>query len=238
VAVPRLTLATYNVHWGLTYPDREPYDVVADCALLDTDVLVLQEAWRTDGEPGVVADVASALGYHDTSVSLGRGNLKPKPHLVQHKPSSGDWYLSVLTRAEPSATRVVDLRRLRLDPARQRQVVLVDLDVDGWRLTVAGAHLPHLEHGSPVLAPSLRRALPSRDTAAVVAGDMNMWGWCIDRMLPGWRRLAVGRTWPARRPHSQIDHVLGTPLVGCASAEVVPVTNSDHRPLRVELTPA
>lgn len=236
--MPRLTLATYNVHWGLTYPERQPYDVVADCARLDADVLVLQEAWRTDGEPGVVADVASELGYHQTVVSLGRGVLSPRPRLVHRKPSTGDWCLAVLTRAEPHRRQVVALRPLRLDPARQRQVVLADLDIDGWPVTVAGVHLPHLEHGSPLLAPSLRTALPPVERAAVVAGDMNMWGWCIGRMLPGWRRLVLGRTWPARRPHSQIDHVLGTPSVECTAAEVVALRHSDHRPLRVELKPA
>jgi endonuclease/exonuclease/phosphatase family metal-dependent hydrolase len=46
-----------------------------------------------------------------------------------------------------------------------------------------------------------------------------------------------GRTWPASRPHSQIDHILvrrrdGTEVV---HAEVLPAVGSDHRPVRATL---
>ena len=46
-----------------------------------------------------------------------------------------------------------------------------------------------------------------------------------------------GRTWPASRPHSQIDHILvrrgdGTEVL---DREVLPDVGSDHRPVRATL---
>ena len=43
-----------------------------------------------------------------------------------------------------------------------------------------------------------------------------------------------GRTWPARRPHSQIDHILVRAATAprCVHDEVLPDVGSDHRPVR------
>ena len=63
--MPDLTLGSLNLHMG-----RGPgghaapfYDVVTACKEVDTDVLVLQEAWVPDTDEGDVVTVASALGY-------------------------------------------------------------------------------------------------------------------------------------------------------------------------------
>jgi endonuclease/exonuclease/phosphatase family metal-dependent hydrolase len=86
------------------------------------------------------------------------------------------------------------------------------------------------------LVPELRAALPPADGPGVFAGDMNMWGWAVERLAPrGWRRAVRGRTFPSHRPHSQTDHVLVTPPVRILEAEVVPQVMSDHRPVRVRL---
>ncbi len=42
---------------------------------------------------------------------------------------------------------------------------------------------------------------------------MNLWGPPVSSYFRGWRRGVTGRTWPALRPHSQLDHVLVTPPV-------------------------
>ena len=56
-------VASFNVHMGVDGWGR-PYDLVAECAALDADILVLQEAWTPDdGSPGTAARVASELGY-------------------------------------------------------------------------------------------------------------------------------------------------------------------------------
>jgi endonuclease/exonuclease/phosphatase (EEP) superfamily protein YafD len=81
----------------------------------------------------------------------------------------------------------------------------------------------------------LRRALPASPPPLVVAGDFNLWGPPVRMLLPGWRRAVVGRTWPARRPHSQIDHVLVRGDVTAVTGEVLSDVGSDHRPVRVRL---
>jgi endonuclease/exonuclease/phosphatase (EEP) superfamily protein YafD len=72
--------------------------------------------------------------------------------------------------------------------------------------------------------------------AAVLAGDMNMWGPPVNSYVRGWRRAVTGRTWPAHRPHSQLDHVLVTPPVRVLEARIGEYAGSDHRPVVARLT--
>ena len=60
-----LTLGSLNLHMGrgATGHDAPFYDVVTACKEIDTDLLVLQEAWVPDDAEGDVVAVASALGY-------------------------------------------------------------------------------------------------------------------------------------------------------------------------------
>jgi endonuclease/exonuclease/phosphatase family metal-dependent hydrolase len=44
-----------------------------------------------------------------------------------------------------------------------------------------------------------------------------------------------GRTWPASRPHSQIDHILVRRSVRAVESEVLPPQGSDHRGVRAVL---
>ena len=69
----------------------------------------------------------------------------------------------------------------------------------------------------------------------MVAGDCNLWGPGVVSVFPGWRRAVRGRTYPAPRPHSQIDHVLVRDDVEIVSGEVLAATPSDHRPVRARL---
>ena len=58
-----LRVASFNVHMGVDGWGR-PYDLVEECAALDADILVLQEAWTPDdGTPGTSSLVASRMGY-------------------------------------------------------------------------------------------------------------------------------------------------------------------------------
>ena len=134
-----------------------------------------------------------------------------------------------------SADVVPVLPQLRRDPGR-RAVVRAVVDAGGVPFTVATTHLPLLKDPVWRLAPSLRAALPGPDEPGAFAGDMNMWGWCADRLAgPGWRRTVRGRTYPAGRPHSQTDHILVNAGVEVVSAEVVRQVMSDHRPVRAHL---
>jgi endonuclease/exonuclease/phosphatase family metal-dependent hydrolase len=136
---------------------------------------------------------------------------------------------------------VVDSRVLALEPQLprdpgRRALLAVTVEVGGATFTVCATHLPVPKDPVWRLAPALRRALPPAERPAALAGDMNMWGWCVDRLAgPGWRRAVRGQTYPARRPHTQIDHILVSRPVEVVDAQVVRQVMSDHRPIRARL---
>jgi endonuclease/exonuclease/phosphatase family metal-dependent hydrolase len=239
--VPELTLATFNVHWGRDSVRRglTPFDVPGACAPLEADVLVLQESWAPDDEPSQHEATADALGMEVVAQSLGRSSLDPLPRVIgppgARELGEGEWCVAVLSRLPITAHRIVHLPQLRLDKVN-RVLVQVELDVEGSPLTVVGTHFSHLEFGAPLHTRPLRRGLPPVDRPAVFLGDMNMWGWCISAMVPaGWTRIGAGKTWPAHRPHSRIDHVL---VAGGATEvwnDVAPEAGSDHRAVRARI---
>ncbi|HWE70799.1 MAG TPA: hypothetical protein VG205_10565, partial [Acidimicrobiales bacterium] len=57
----------------------------------------------------------------------------------------------------------------------------------------------------------------------------------LSAFFRGWRRVTRGRTWPAFRPHSQLDHLLVTPSVAVVDARIAERTGSDHLPVRATL---
>ncbi len=273
-----LSIANFNMHCGMDGWGR-PYDYLGAIAALDADVIVLEEAWTTDGDDtgGQAAEAAGTLGYQLVSHELGRGRrIRPQPgadHRWIAQPSMSDtnralymdefkpmrprvyamerWQqaepgaigIAVLVRPELplEASRLVHLRPLRADPVR-RAAIVVDLTVDGRPVSVAGIHMSHLVHGSPLHFRQLWRALRTgaRPDAAL-AGDLNAWGPVVRLLMPGWRRSVIGRSWPAWRPHSQIDHILVRGALRPRAGSVLPHSGSDHRPVRVELevgTPA
>jgi endonuclease/exonuclease/phosphatase family metal-dependent hydrolase len=240
--MPELTLGSLNLHMGRGPGGHDApfYDVVTACKEVDTDVLVVQEAWVPDGEEGDVVAVASALGYAVAGTfTVARASCHDQVRLVARSgpAGDGDWVVAVLSRLPVVSSAVVPLPpQLPRDPGR-RALVLASVDAGGAvPFTVAGTHMPLLKDPVWRLRPALRAALPPASTPAAFAGDMNMWGWCADRLAgPGWRRAVRGRTYPSLRPHSQTDHILVTPAVKVLRAEVLPQTLSDHRPIRARL---
>ncbi|MHB8328187.1 MAG: endonuclease/exonuclease/phosphatase family protein [Acidimicrobiales bacterium] len=142
--------------------------------------------------------------------------------------------IAMLSRLAVKRTELLDLGRLGHDSVR-RGAVLAEIDVGGSPVVVAGTHMSHLRHGSPIQFARLRRSLPSSDTCAVLAGDMNLWGPPLSAMFPGWTRAVRGRTWPAWAPVAQSDHILVTRSVRVRGGEVVRVGGSDHFPVRATL---
>lgn len=236
-----LTLGSLNLHMGRGSGGHDApfYDVVTACKEVDTDVLVLQEGWVPDGDEGDVLAVAGALGYQVAGTfSVARATCHDQVRLVARDgpAGDGDWVVAVLSRLPVLASSVVPLPpQLPRDPGR-RALVRAVVGVEGRPFTVLGTHLPLLKDPVWRLRPALRAALPGPDEPAALAGDMNMWGWCADRLAgPGWRRAVRGRTYPAHRPHSQTDHVLVNAPVTVVAGEVVGQVLSDHRPIRVRL---
>ncbi len=263
-ARPTLTLASFNIHMGMDGWGR-PYDVVAGCRSLDADVLVIQESWTPDdGGPSTAQMVAGALGYEVVAqVWLAHGKrFGPLPSHSQrwapwpsqmrkalrldkenwwsrtgptHRPfEPGHWGVAMLARVAVWDTEVIHLGQLRRDPAR-RAVIKTSTDLGGREVTLFGTHMSHISHGSHAQYRRLGNRLPHPDHAAVLAGDMNLWGPPVNSYFPAWRRAVIGRSWPAGRPHSQLDHILITPPLSVVHARVGPPAGSDHRPVVVTL---
>jgi endonuclease/exonuclease/phosphatase family metal-dependent hydrolase len=130
------------------------------------------------------------------------------------------------SEAEPATTSESE-DRAPLGATAPQEVVLPE-----GNFTVIGTHAAHLSDGSPFQIRRLHRALPKDAGPAALAGDMNLWGPPVSLLLPGWRRAVRGRTWPAWRPHSQLDHILVNRAVTILEGEVVHTGNSDHLAVR------
>jgi endonuclease/exonuclease/phosphatase family metal-dependent hydrolase len=254
-----VTLATFNVHMGVDGWGR-PYDLVAQCSALGADVLVMQESWAPDdGSPSTAERVATALGYRvvkeeglaharlyapvDTSstrwaptVSHVRKTLRLDQERFQTTAGPndrgyvpGNWGVAILSRLATRDVSVIQLGQLRRDPAR-RAVILATVDLAGGPLIIGGTHMSHITHGSHAQYRRLSRQLPAPGEAAVLTGDMNLWGPPAASYFRGWRRAVTGRSWPAHRPHSQLDHILVTRKVTVVDARIGGFAGSDHRP--------
>ena len=258
-----LTLASFNVHMGVDGWGR-PYDLIGQCRSLDADILIIQESFASDdGGPSTAQAVATALGYELVAeVALARARLydalpttsprwAPWPSQIRKtflldgerwKSSAshergfvrGHWGVALLSRVAVEDASVIHLKPLRRDPAR-RAVVSCSTILGGRPVRIFGTHMSHITHGSRAQYRQLGGLLPHPDTAAVLAGDMNMWGPPVNSFFPAWRRAVTGRTWPTRRPHSQLDHVLITPPLSVVEARVADRSGSDHRPVVVTL---
>jgi endonuclease/exonuclease/phosphatase family metal-dependent hydrolase len=199
------------------------------------DVIVIAEAHRPDHGPDPIASAATELGELHQLV-FGRERIDPWPHIVRRGRGTGDRALAVISRFPARRIGELPIGHVVGDPARERAALHLELDIGGRPLRLVAIHLTsRLPHGPPIQLRRLRRALPDSPSPAVIAGDFNLWGPPVSVLLPGWRRAVVGATWPARRPHSQIDHVLVRGDVSAVTGEVLPDVGSDHRPVRVRL---
>lgn len=232
---PTVSIASFNARWGRTVAD-EPFDVAAVVAELDADVVALQEVWIPHDDPRWLDDAAAALGHRLVHVPLSPSYVDPRPEITAvPSEADGTWGVALLTRLPMRRVRIVDLGRLveRWDVA-DRHALLVELDVAGTPLLVAAVHL---SFAPPNAAAQLRRlgGLLPRHLAHVVVGDCNLWGPPARALIGGVRPAVRGRTWPAHRPHSQLDHILVSPSVAVLAGEVLPPAGSDHLPVRALL---
>ena len=100
---------------------------------------------------------------------------------------------------------------------------------------VAAIHLSFVLPNAAVQLRRLRGLLPI-GTPSLVVGDCNLWGPVAENLLAGWSRAVRGRTWPAARPHSQLDHLLASSEIEATSARVLGPVGSDHLPIQATLT--
>lgn len=110
-----------------------------------------------------------------------------------------------------------------------------------WRRLLAAYRRTYRERARE--ADQLQRLIATETLPVIVSGDFNSTPhhWSYRRIAQGMTDAvaASGRgwdaTWPSAFPLVRIDHVLVGPAWQVASARVVPVALSDHRPLTVRL---
>jgi endonuclease/exonuclease/phosphatase family metal-dependent hydrolase len=121
----------------------------------------------------------------------------------------GEWGLGLLTRLDIVDLRVESLGRLPREKVKRALIIatLREGDQTFYALAVHGAHLSHGSYRQyrrvTDIVNGLDPVLP-----ILLGGDFNSWRPLLRVLLPGWRSLVNARTWPARTPHSQIDHLL------------------------------
>jgi endonuclease/exonuclease/phosphatase family metal-dependent hydrolase len=197
---------------------------------------------RIRPQPGATDAWSPRRFWRAESRALYMDGMRPqKPHVQDlarwQEAERGRWGIAVLVRPHLAieGTRLVHLRHLRADPV-SRAALVVDVTAEGRPISVVGTHMPHLHFGSHRSWAELRRMLRTEARPdAVLAGDMNTWGPLVNVFMPEWHRAVVGPTWPTRRPHSQIDHILVRGALRATGGRVLPPTGSDHRPVRAEL---
>ncbi len=201
----------------------------------DADVVVVLESWREHDGRGIVDELAGD-GYGIETLEFTTLDISHRRarHAV---PGDGLWELAVCSRFPVRARRELPIGRIPGDPAGPRSALVLTLDIDGIEVDLVAVHVSsRLWALAPVRhLRALRPQLPANGRRAIVAGDCNLWGPPVEALLPGWRRAIRGRTYPAHRPHSQIDHVLVRDDVSVRWGEVLAETPSDHRPVRARL---
>jgi endonuclease/exonuclease/phosphatase family metal-dependent hydrolase len=214
------------------------FDAVGALRPFDADILVVQEAWWPDDGDAAVNLLAADSGATVHWASFGRGIVEPWPRIISARPhrSCGRMGLAVMSRLPAQLTEIIPVGDVPGDPASRRSALRLALDVGGEELELIAVHLSsRLPYAPPMQLRNLRRRLPPPERRAVIVGDFNLWGPAVTALLPGWRRAVRGRTWPAHRPHSQIDHVLMRRDIEVIDAAVLDDVGSDHRPVRVTL---
>jgi endonuclease/exonuclease/phosphatase family metal-dependent hydrolase len=235
------TLAAFNAHWGYGRFGANRgvrFDVAALVREWDVDVIVVPESRRAHDGEGML-DALHADGYHVETIEMmdlerRRRNRETDRDAV---PPAGIWELAVCSRLPVLQRKTYPIGTVPTDPPGERHALALTVAVGGTPVEVIGLHtsskvwfLAGLQH-----LYGLKRRLRSSSGPQVIAGDFNFWGPPIAALMPGWHRPVRGRTYPAPRPHSQIDHVLVRGGIEAVTAEVLAPTLSDHRPIRTRL---
>lgn len=261
---PSFTVASWNVHCGVDGWGR-PFDVARRGAALDADVILVQESWRPAHGDSSAGLIAKAMGARlvETPLAQGRrgrphegagtswfqpGSTFGGDHsLYLETPArassrydeaeEGEWCIAIVSRLALDGVQTIPLDKLRRDAA-QRQLLVAEARVEKETVTIATTHLAHLTQGSHRQFRTMHQALHDLGgphSPTVLGGDMNCWGPLVSLQVPSWRRAVRGRTWPAWRPHSQLDHLLVGRALRVLHSEVMTDPASDHLAIRSRL---
>lgn len=195
-------------------------NVAAACAALDADVLALQEAWWWGEDDSTMVDeIATAVG--------GTAYAYTSPQRLDKHPAR--WTVAIVSRLP--ADRLDD----RMIPSiRGTERALVRIRLRENDVVLAAGHFDgvHALRRNPLTWWRQRRALQAlAPTHQLIAADCNMWGPVVARDFRPLRRAVRGPTWPAWRPHSQIDHLLIDHRLEVLDSQVLGDMGSDHLPV-------
>lgn len=201
-------------------------------------MIALQEMFTPRGGTSLAAEAGRVVGYEVHELLLAPARVTGRVKIARGREvpdADGMWGLALLVRG--GAKRLPDIRLGHAigDPA-PRGALVVEVMIGDQPVVMATSHASHRPYGSVLQLRRLEQALSTGvDSPAVLAGDMNMWGPVVSGCFPDWRRAVLGPTWPAHRPHSQIDHILVRGPIELAGGRVCDEEGSDHRPIRVDL---
>ena len=229
-----LSLASLNLHAGRD-ADGRPYDVTEAIAALSANVVLVQENWRPAGTDSLARRAALAGGYESLAELDVLAGTSLSGLSIADSAQPGAWGLAVLSRFPMRSCSAVALGAAPGDVAGVRMAQVVEIEyAEDALLRVVNVHLTHrLVHGPGQLR-RLIRALEDSDQPTVIGGDFNMCRPTV-HLARGYRPAVRGRTWPARRPVAQIDHILTGPGVDVARQAVAAPQGSDHLPIRASL---
>ncbi len=198
-------------------------------------MIALQEVWWPDQGGGWLQELRRE-GYQLAELPQARASLLPTLALNPEPGRAKGWWGTAIASRVPLANpETIDIGKTPLDPAGRRAALRVQVDVgSGGRISVTTLHATHYFPLAPLHHRRLAMGLRG-STRSVVCGDFNLWGPLAGLAFRGWQRPARGRSYPAHRPHSQIDHVFVTNDLVIKEAEVLGQVGSDHRPVRVRL---
>ncbi|MCB1290033.1 MAG: endonuclease/exonuclease/phosphatase family protein [Mycobacterium sp.] len=227
-------IASLNAHFGLGR-DGKPFDIVDACRSLDAEVIALQEVWWPDRGCGWLEQLSSA-GYHLAELPQARVRLSSAAGIRPEAGTDHGWWGVAIASSIPLfSPEPIDIGRTPLDPVGSRRALRAEVrNGTGTPISVTTAHATHYFPLAPLHHRRLARALRGA-TRSVVCGDFNLWGPLAGLAFRGWQRPVRGRSYPAHRPHSQIDHVFITNDLVVHGAGVLAEVGSDHRPVRVEV---
>jgi endonuclease/exonuclease/phosphatase family metal-dependent hydrolase len=229
-----VSLATLNVRWGLRTTGGD-IDLVSCVRSLRAEVVLLQELWASPGAPRALDDAAAELGYTAVELPLTHFGVRQTRGFAKHRgQETGRWGLAVLSRLPVVDVHSIPLGRAHGDDV-SRAALAVSHSLDGCPFMVITTHLTHHAAFAPLQLRRLARAIAAYEPPLVIAGDLNCVGTLASPLLPRLRRAVRARTWPARRPLVQLDHVFTSRCVAVCDARALPDIGSDHLPLRVEL---
>jgi len=219
-----VTVATYNIHGAVGTDGKFSWQRIADVLReMRADVVAMQEVPLGGcGRPDVLAQLATAVGYHAAA--------GPTCHDAR-----GSFGNAVLSRFPITMVRNVDLTFGSREP---RGALDADLDCHGHPLRIVATHLGlRLAERRE----QIRRLLQVFDTyrmPVVLLGDINewfVWGRSLRQLVSHFQAVPAPATFPSRLPVFALDRIWIRPrhrLVhvrshGTALARVA----SDHLPL-------